>query len=211
MRIAELSRATGVPVPTIKFYLREGVLPAGERTGRNQARYDDGHVRRLRLIRAMVDLGGLSLATVGEIIAAVDSPDEDRDHLMGQVSKSLINAPDEVDPDAQAEAEGVLARLGWTDACQHPSVRTLAAVIAAARDLGHDLTPNLIEYGHACEAVAAADLDYVSGMDVDRMLESVVVGTLLGDTALLALRRLAQTVESHKRYGGTDDQPAGDH
>ncbi|MGW5052813.1 MerR family transcriptional regulator [Actinokineospora sp. NPDC004072] len=211
MRIAELSRVSGVPVPTIKFYLREGVLPAGERTGRNQARYDESHVRRLRLIRAMVDLGGLSLATVGEIVAAVDAPDDDRDHLMGQVSKSLINAPDEVDPDALAVAEGVLAELGWEDACGHPSVRTLAAVVAAARDLGHDLVPNLVAYGRACRAIAAADLDYVTGMDVDRMLESVVVGTLLGDTALLALRRIAQTVESHKRYGGADDQPAGDH
>ena len=201
MRIAELSRTTGVPVPTIKFYLREGVLPAGERTGRNQARYDESHVRRLRLIRAMVDLGGLSLATVREIVAAVDSTDEDRDRLMGQVSKSLISAPDDVDPGALDEAEGVLIALGWTDACHHPSVRTLGAVIAAARDLGHDLTPNLVAFGAACERIAAADLDYVEGMDVDRMLESVVVGTLLGDTALIALRRIAQTVESHKRYG----------
>ncbi|MFC7617663.1 hypothetical protein ACFQV2_33910 [Actinokineospora soli] len=74
-------------------------------------------------------------------------------------------------------------------------------MIAAARDLGHDLRPNLMAYGAACETIAAADLEYVEGMDVDRMLESVVVGTLLGDSALAALRRIAQTVESHKRYG----------
>lgn len=205
MRIAELSRTAGVPVPTIKFYLREGVLPAGERTGRNQASYDESHVRRLRLIRAMVDLGGLSLAAVREIVTAVDSPEEDRDGLMGQVSKSLINAPDEVDSDAAETALEVLEKLGWGDACEHPSVRTLAAVIAAARDLGHDIRANLLAYGKACEAVASADLDYVEGKDVDQMLESVVVGTLLGDSAIMALRRLAQTVESHRRYGDDGD------
>src|ERR1700716_801088 len=45
MRMAELSAESGVPVATIKYYLREGLLPPGERTSRNQARYDDVHVR----------------------------------------------------------------------------------------------------------------------------------------------------------------------
>ena len=31
MKMSELSRASGVPVPTIKFYLREHLLPAGPR------------------------------------------------------------------------------------------------------------------------------------------------------------------------------------
>ena len=35
MRIAELSQTTGVPVPTIKYYLREGLLPSGELTSPN--------------------------------------------------------------------------------------------------------------------------------------------------------------------------------
>ena len=37
MRVAELSRRTDVSVASIKYYLREGLLPAGERTGPNQA------------------------------------------------------------------------------------------------------------------------------------------------------------------------------
>ena len=49
MRIAELSRQSGVPVPTIKYYLREGLLPAGELTSPNQASYGETHLRRLRL------------------------------------------------------------------------------------------------------------------------------------------------------------------
>ena len=53
MRIAELSRDSGVPVPTIKYYVREGLLPPGELTSPNQAQYDASHLRRLRLIRAL--------------------------------------------------------------------------------------------------------------------------------------------------------------
>ena len=36
MRISELSRHSGVPTTTIKFYIREGLLPAGTRSHRNQ-------------------------------------------------------------------------------------------------------------------------------------------------------------------------------
>jgi DNA-binding transcriptional MerR regulator len=54
MRMAELSRASGIPVATIKFYLREQLLPAGERTGPNQSRYGEEHLRRLRLIRGLL-------------------------------------------------------------------------------------------------------------------------------------------------------------
>ena len=44
MRIAELSSRSGTSIPTIKYYLREGLLPAGEATGRNQADYGDDPV-----------------------------------------------------------------------------------------------------------------------------------------------------------------------
>lgn len=203
MRIAELSKRSGVPVPTIKYYLREGMVPPGERTGPNQARYDEGHVRRLRLVRAMTDIGGLSIATIREILSAVDSTDGDLDTLMGTVQRSLINAPDDVDPKAAHEVEEILADVGWEDIGDHPSVRVLAAVIAAARELGHpDLTLGLREYARACERVASVDLDYVARVsEVDRVLEGVVVGTVLGDSALGALRRIAQGVESRRRYG----------
>ncbi len=66
MRMAALSEASGVPVPTIKFYLREGLLPPGHRTSPNQSQYDDEHVRRLALIRSLTEIGGYSLATVAD-------------------------------------------------------------------------------------------------------------------------------------------------
>ena len=51
MRISELSSQTGVPVATIKFYLREKLLQEGIRTSATQAQYNESHVARLRLIR----------------------------------------------------------------------------------------------------------------------------------------------------------------
>ena len=41
MRISELSTRSGVPVPTIKYYLREGLVPEGARSSPTQAEYDE--------------------------------------------------------------------------------------------------------------------------------------------------------------------------
>ena len=72
MKMSQLCEASGVSVPSIKFYLREGLLPAGERTSATQAEYGPEHVERLRLIRALIDIGGLSVATAQRVLEAID-------------------------------------------------------------------------------------------------------------------------------------------
>src|SRR5690625_7317767 len=72
MRMAELARHTGVSVPTIKYYMRQGLLQPGHRTGVNQAEYGDRHLDRLRLIRALTSVAGLPLSEVKEVVDAVD-------------------------------------------------------------------------------------------------------------------------------------------
>ena len=37
MKISELSSRTGVSIPSLKFYLREGLLPQGQLSAPNQA------------------------------------------------------------------------------------------------------------------------------------------------------------------------------
>ncbi|MFE9562567.1 MerR family transcriptional regulator [Streptomyces sp. NPDC006487] len=74
MRIGELARSTGVSVATVKYYTREGLLPSGERTSPNQVSDSASHAHRLRLIRAMPEVGGLSIAAVREVLGEVDSP-----------------------------------------------------------------------------------------------------------------------------------------
>ena len=62
MRISELSEASGVPVATLKYYLREGLLPPGESLGATRADYSEDHLRRVRLVRALVDAVGADIA-----------------------------------------------------------------------------------------------------------------------------------------------------
>lgn len=87
--MAELSRRSGLSVPTIKYYLREGLLQPGRRTSVNQARYDDAHLERLRLIRALVKVAGLPLDKVREVVQAVSIESSVLD-AMGVTQDALV-------------------------------------------------------------------------------------------------------------------------
>lgn len=53
MKISELAEAAGVPVATIKHYLREGLLPEPVKTSRNMAWYRPESVERVGLIKRL--------------------------------------------------------------------------------------------------------------------------------------------------------------
>ena len=53
MKISELSAQAQVPVSTIKYYLRQGLLPAPLRTGKNMAYYSESHLECLLAISKM--------------------------------------------------------------------------------------------------------------------------------------------------------------
>jgi DNA-binding transcriptional MerR regulator len=55
--IGELSRLTGVKVPTIRFYEQIGLIESPPRTEGNQRRYGADEVRRLNFIRHARELG----------------------------------------------------------------------------------------------------------------------------------------------------------
>src|SRR4029453_7209611 len=93
MRISELSAQTGVPVATIKFYLRESLLHEGVRTAATQAQYDESHVARLRLVRALLGPGGLSIAAAHRVIRAIEEPPESLHELLG-VAATALPRPD---------------------------------------------------------------------------------------------------------------------
>jgi DNA-binding transcriptional MerR regulator len=53
LKMKDLCSLTGLPRQAIHFYMQQGLLPAGHKTGRNTAYYDDAHLERLRLIRRL--------------------------------------------------------------------------------------------------------------------------------------------------------------
>ena len=149
MRVGELSKRSGVPVPTIKYYLREGLLPAGVLTSPNQAHYDDEHLRRLRLVRALIDVGGLSIATVREVLGVVDSHDDSLHEKLGAVQEAISQpGPGELDPLAIDDVQAFFVRQGedkCDDVTESNVTHMLAAALTAARSVGHDHFRELLD------------------------------------------------------------------
>ncbi|MGH3713294.1 MAG: MerR family transcriptional regulator [Micromonosporaceae bacterium] len=210
MKMAELSRTTGVPVPTIKYYLREGLLEAGRRTSPNQADYDDRHVRRLRVIRALAEVAQLPLSTIGEILHGIDSPEPKLHEAFGLAQHSVtthLAAGEERHRLAAARMlTELLDRRGW-HTHDSPAYDTVISVLATYLALGDDdLAAALDRYAEAAEIIGAVDVATIAARtDPGRQVEGVVIGTLLGDTLLAALRRLAQESASARTFATSVD------
>ncbi|WP_344863800.1 MerR family transcriptional regulator [Planomonospora alba] len=205
--MAELSRETGVSVPMIKFYLREGLLPGGERTSPNQARYGAAHVRRIKLLRAMAEYGGLSLADIRALLARLDEPGGGLHERLGAAQRTVMphREPGEGErwEAAARRAQELIARHGWRQHPDSPAMRAVTGVLASLDELGYEeMLTRLDAYAEAAGRIAQADVEAVaSAPEVERMVEIVVACTPLGDTLVAALRRIAQSSISGRLFG----------
>ena len=64
----DLCRETGLERQAIHFYIQQGLLPAGKKTGRNMAWYSDAHVQRLLLIKKLQHERFLPLKAIKAIL-----------------------------------------------------------------------------------------------------------------------------------------------
>ncbi|MEO3869496.1 MerR family transcriptional regulator [Nonomuraea sp. B12E4] len=209
MRIGELSERSGVAIPTIKFYVREGLVPSGLRTKANQADYGESHLRRLRLVRALLEVGQLSVATAKRVIAVLDDPGESALRSMGKAAYALGGAfpaptpagADVVAPDAATRVDDLIERHGWAVGPGNPARAQLAAAVAAAEALGlGDALGLLDRYAEAAYAIAEVDVELaLSPATLEESAERMLVWTVVGDRAMSALRRLAQEAVAVKR------------
>jgi DNA-binding transcriptional MerR regulator len=202
MRISQLSTASGVSLPTIKFYLREGLLQQGESTGRNQATYDERHLRRLRLVRALTEVGKLSLREVKAVLAAADDPSVPVHDLLGVAQYALEpTSPPAIDPSAGATVDAAIEMLGWHVSDDAPARRSIAHAVEVLRSLGWSVEPaDLVRYAKAVDRLAEREVR-ISDDATDRegLIERMVVGTVVFEAILTAFRRLAQEHHSGAR------------
>jgi DNA-binding transcriptional MerR regulator len=196
--MTELSRESGVPVPTIKYYMREGLVPPGERTSPNQAQYEQSHVRRLKLVRALIDVGGLSVAAAREVLSKMSAGGGNPLYAVGKAQYSTTTLREHVEDDAWHESvervNKLIADHGWHVGPTNPARRALADVLATLARLGQDSLFGVLDsYADAASRLAVDEVGMVRGLtDADSMAETVVIWTLLGDAIMASMRRLAQ-------------------
>ncbi|MFI5805900.1 MerR family transcriptional regulator [Streptomyces sp. NPDC051561] len=213
MRLAELSERSGVSLATIKYYLRQGLLAPGDRVSATTAEYDESHLRRLRLVRALLQVGRLPVATAKKVLGHVDDESLGRSIRMGA---ALWELPHGAEPDddkdeatvaARTEVDRLLERLGWESAREigalSPVHRSLVVAVATLIRLGYPWDAELMApYAELMHRAAIRDLDFVETRHSEaERVETAVAAAILFRPALDALHRLAQEEESARRYG----------
>ncbi|MEV1129109.1 MerR family transcriptional regulator [Agromyces sp. NPDC049794] len=214
MKISEVSRLTGVPPTTVKYYLREGLVHAGERVERNQTAYDDTHVQRVRLVRALIETGGLSIAAAKEVLATLDADDSSLADTFDVACRAISvggAAAGASDAGARERIATLAAAHGWRTTPENPGFAVAAQVLDAFAATGYEPSRGFLDaYASAASVIARADLEALTTRTrPDLVAELMVVGTVLGDALIAGLRRLAQEHETTQFFPvptGLDDQ-----
>ncbi|MBZ5733469.1 MerR family transcriptional regulator [Nocardioides sp. TRM66260-LWL] len=204
MRISQLAERGGVPVATVKYYLREGLLPPGRATSATQAEYGDAHVERLALVRALLGPGGLTIARARTVLAVVDDDSLTVLDALATASAELPGPEADVEPDL-APALAHLERWGWLVDPATPALRHLAAALAALEAAGFEVTDAHADaYAEAARRMASVDVETVPDDSRGDAVRVAVVGTILLEPVIIALRRLAQQDASVRRFAASD-------
>lgn len=196
MKISDLVRESDVPLATVKFYIREGLLPAGDATGARRAEYDERHLSRLRLIRSLTVVAGLPLSRTKSILDTIDHPDGDMYETLGRAISALA-----ADPHADAHsahgaryAEDALAALGdeyHASDARMEAFTQLGEALRAAAVCGLSIDAELIRsYGHHAMEIARAEFTRMPPAP-EAAVEYSILGTVLYEPVIAALRRLA--------------------
>jgi DNA-binding transcriptional MerR regulator len=207
VRISELSRVSCVPTATIKYYLREKLLHDGLRTSPTQAQYDDTHVARLRLIRALLGPACLSVARTRRVLDAIDDAEEPSIELLGIAHGTLVKS---ADPDRDlSRVEEMLKRWEWSISAEDRDSRAaLLDALEAIDAAGFEPPADIIDrYAQVMLQVATTELDHLPTDSAEAAVRYVVLGTVLNEPLILALRRLAQQHVSRLRFGSNRPTP----
>ena len=115
-RMKDLCELTGLPRQVIHFYIQQGLLPEGKKTGRNMAYYGEHHLQTLKTIRTLQEERFLPLKAIRAILtdgeAAFTPPQR---QLLSEVKQRLqttLGAP--AGPRATTLLAPLLKRTGVT-------------------------------------------------------------------------------------------------
>ncbi|WP_432167858.1 MerR family transcriptional regulator [Streptomyces sp. bgisy031] len=211
-QLSDLSRRTGVPDRMLRFYLRMDLLPALDES----QEYDESHVRRVALVRTLLDVGGLSPSAIRQIVGRIDTSPPLHE-LLGAVQYALP-ARGSVSQDqewerARERTTALAEQRSWQVSPDNPAWQTLTQVLVTCEWLEQRDLPRLLEtYAEALERVVDIEVQLLRRQpDPESAAASMVSGTVLGDVALSALRRL---IHEHfscsaQKLAETGDTPRG--
>ena len=113
-KMADLCRLTGMPRQAIHFYIHEGLVPPGRKTGRNNARYGEVHVDRIRTVRQLQNEQFMPLKAIRAVFEGRDEAfTPEQRGVIGDVKRRLAaTLARPLEKKRQVEVKTLLARHG---------------------------------------------------------------------------------------------------
>lgn len=88
MKIGEISKTTGIPVETIRYYEKIGLVPEPEREASGYRQYRQSHLDRLLFIKRCRNLD-MAQDEIRELIRLADQPDADCSEVDALLARHL--------------------------------------------------------------------------------------------------------------------------
>jgi DNA-binding transcriptional MerR regulator len=203
MQLKELSERTGISPASIKFYLREGLLPAGQSVHATRAEYSPQHVTRLELIQALRRVVGLNITQIRNLLKLADDG-VPRLELLAAVQRTVLQL-DEVgtdDGDVPTQGgDGVVRFRNWPDV-PSDARRALNTHLERMENLGVPVADEVLDaYSQAVDNIAHFDITATTAPDdVNQLILAAAVGMHLQGQLVLKLLALAQASHAIRRY-----------
>jgi DNA-binding transcriptional MerR regulator len=211
--VSELAERADVPLATVKYYLREGLLPVGETTGPRRAEYDEQHLRRLRVLRLLREVGEVPVTSLRQIVEVLDNAEVPVHDAMAQVADVITARPElgEQDPAALAMVDEVLAAMGWdgirTESVDRIRLASLVTALNAPGPLGASVGI-LSFYAGVADHLARTEISLVDhSVERSQLLEDMVTGSVVYGQVFELLRQLGHEHHHSRVLAGGGDQP----
>lgn len=196
MLLSELADRADVPPATVKYYLREGLLPPGETTGPRRADYGESHLRRLRVLRLLREVGGVPVTSLRQVVEALDDealPIHDAMTIVADVITDLPE-PEQSDPASLVVVDDVIAQMGWTqvrpESVDRQRLADLVTLLNGPGPLRADLE-TLMLYAGLADQLARTEVSLVDQTaDRESLLEQMVTGSVIYGQVFDLLRHL---------------------
>lgn len=206
--MSELVRLSGVPGPTIKHYIRLGLLPKPERTSRNMAYYDPSLVPRIHTIRELQRDRFLPLPVIRDVLERADRglalPDA-IELALGRSDSDVKTRAELLKAGVPAEQLGFFESLGLVTQTEVDGVEgyrgddlALLRILGAARRAGlsADMLPYtmLAPYMEAVRELARLEMELfqegvMPNLESDALPAMVATASELSERLLVVLRR----------------------
>jgi DNA-binding transcriptional MerR regulator len=72
IKVGQIAKRSGVPISTIRFYVKEGLLPSPEKVNKKMAYYDESCVNKIKAIQHLKEKKYYPLAIIKNILRRID-------------------------------------------------------------------------------------------------------------------------------------------